>query len=168
MLPESAIKLLKSTRFLHLATTHNDFPHVSLMNYTFYQANGEDYVIITTPRDTTKYNNIKHNHRVSMLVHDWVSAKTEEDQPRRNSLFELITNLNKAELNSVSVMLTGEAQIIGEADEKYTFLKSLHLNNDTIDPDQIEYYVRDDGNELVLISLKSCKITDTHNKIEEY
>lgn len=103
-----------------------------------------------------------------MLVHDWVSAKTEEDQPRRNSLFELITNLNKAELNSVSVMLTGEAQIIGEADEKYTFLKSLHLNNDTIDPDQIEYYVRDDGNELVLISLKSCKITDTHNKIEEY
>ena len=107
-----------------------------------------------------------------MLVHDWVSSRAEDEMEpkRRNSLFELITNLNKTELNSVSVMINGDAKIISiqEDESRYKFLKSLHLNNDSIDPDQIDHYVKDDKNELILISLSSCKITDTNNRIEEY
>lgn len=172
MLPEAATKLLKSTKFLHLATTHNDFPHISLMNYTFYQEGDVDYVIITTPRDSIKYENMINNPKVSMLVHDWVSSRNDDDKEpkRRNSLFELITNLNKTELNSVSVMINGDATVISsqEDESRYKFLKSLHLNNDSIDPEQIDHYVKDDTNELILISLNSCKITDTNNRIQEY
>lgn len=171
MLPQSVVKLLKSTRFLHLATCSDNVPHVSLMNYTFYQDNGENYIIVTTPVDTTKYQNILNNNKVSMLVHDWMQSKTEEDNgdgKRRNSLYEMITNLNKTEISSVSVMIDGEASIIDPNNKNYKLLKSLHLNNETIDQSQIDNYVRDDTNALILVNINKCKITDTNNNVEEY
>ncbi|EGV64758.1 hypothetical protein PSN45_005103 [Yamadazyma tenuis] len=175
MLPESATKLLKSTRFLHLATSYQDVPHVSLMNYTFYQDNGDDYVIITTPANTTKYHNIKHNHRVSMLVHDWISAKPDDGNSssgtstgRRNSLYDLITNLNKTQLSSVSVMVDGEAEIVPESDGRHKFYHSLHMNNQNIDTQQLDNYVKADTTELIVVKVTGCKITDTDNNVVEY
>lgn len=172
MLPETAVKLLKRTRFLHLATSYQDCPHVTLMNYTYYQEGDKEFIIITTQKDSTKYENISHNNKVSMLVHDWTSSKSEEDtsaEPkRRNSLFELITNLNKTEMSSISIMINGSAQIIDKQDAKYNFYKSLHLNNDTIEQHQIDSYVKDDSNELILIQVTGCKISDTDNNVEQY
>lgn len=173
MLPETAVKLLKRTRFLHLATSYQDFPHVTLMNYTYYQEGDTEFIIITTPKDSTKYENISHNSRVSMLVHDWISSKSEAEDTngeprRRNSLFELITNLNKSEMSSISIMINGSAQIIDKEDAKYKFYKSLHLNNDTIEPQQLDSYVKDDSNELILIKVIGCKISDSDNNVEQY
>lgn len=170
MLPESATNLLKSTKFLHLGTSYNDKPHVSLMNYTFYQKDGTEYIIITTPKNSTKYENLKQNNQVSILVHDWISAKSEDDETpkRRNSLLEFITNLNKAEISSVSVMIDGVAEIVPVEDSRHHFFKSLHLNNENIDSQQIDNYVKTDMNELVLIKVGGCKITDTDGNVEQY
>lgn len=173
ILPESVTSLLKSTRFVHLATCQNNIPHVSLMNYTYYRDSETDYIIITTPKNTTKYENILANPNVSLLVHDWISAKASTEEPassqgRRNSLYELLTNLNRTEISSVSVMITGRAEILNQSLPKFEFYKSLHSNNSLIDQTQAKNYIECADNALVIISVISCKVTDTDNNIEEY
>ncbi|KAK6460377.1 hypothetical protein DFJ63DRAFT_315670 [Scheffersomyces coipomensis] len=175
-LPQSVTNLLKTGRFIHLATSYKDFPHVSLMNYTYYHTEGNDYIIISTPTCTTKYNNILQNPNISILVHDWISVKNgseaETGEPvsskRRNSLYELLANLNKNELSRVSVMINGKAEVIKEDNEKHDFYKSLHLNNAKIDEVQSKNYIEDKDNAIVLITIESCKVTDTDNNVVEY
>lgn len=173
-LPESVVKLLKSKRFVHLATCLNNVPHVSLMNYTYYTKGETHYIIISTPTCTTKYQNIVSNPNVSLLVHDWVAsnpaAPEEQIAGRRNSLFEFLANINKAEISSVSVMLDGQAEVVdAEKDaEKYKFWKSLHLNNGFIDEVQAQNYIAKDDNALVLITIKSCKVTDANDNVQLY
>lgn len=177
-LPEPVVKLLKTTRFLHLATCSNNIPHVSLMNYTYYHGDGNDYIIFTTPRKTTKFANIEANPNVSILVHDWVSQKpvdvtepaAETAPPRRNSLYELLANLNKTELSRVSVMISGHCDVISkETDSKrFEFYKSLHANNAKIDPAQVKNYIECADNALVVVNVSGCKVTDTDDNVEEY
>lgn len=172
-LPNSVTKLLNSTRYVHLATCLHDIPHVSLMNYTYYHGN-EDYVIVTTPKGTTKYENMTANPNVSLLLHDWMSAKTTTDDPseatgkRRNSLYEFLTNLNKTEISRVSVMINGKAEEIAVDSENYNFYKSLHLNNSSIDQVQAENYIKDGNTALFVIKIDQCKVTDTENNVQEY
>lgn len=172
-LPESVTKLLNSTRYVHLSTCSNNIPHVSLMNYTYYRGD-TDYIILTTPKGTTKYENMTTNPCVSLLVHDWMSAKSttdESDTPkseRRNSLFEFLTNLNRTEISRVSVMIDGTAELVPSDSEKYTFYKSLHLNNSSIDQIQSKNYIQDDCNALFVIKIDRCKVTDTDNNVKEY
>lgn len=170
-LPESVVKLLKSKRFVHLATCLNNVPHVSLMNYTYFNKDGKHQIVISTPTCTTKYKNIVSNPHVSLLVHDWVASNPttgEDSGKRRNSLFELLTNINKSEISSVSVMLDGDAEVVDKNDDKYEFLKSLHLNNSFIDDVQAQNYITKDDNALVLITINSCKVTDANDNVQLY
>lgn len=149
------------------------------MNYTYYSNNSDYYIIITTPKGTTKYENIVSNPNVSLLVHDWISAKTatETEQEsngssgrRRNSLFELLTNLNRTEISSVSVMINGKAQVLDPKQdlETFDFYKSLHSNNDLIDKQQAKNYIESDDCALVLIRIENVKVTDTNDNVQSY
>lgn len=166
-LPNSVVNLLKTKHFVHLATCLNNTPHVSLMNYTYYSQGPNHYVIISTPINTTKYKNMTNNPRVSLLVHDWITS-TQPETGRRNSLYELLTNINKAETNSVSVMLDGEASVVDKADKSYTLYKSLLLNSGFIDDVQASNYLTSDDNALVLITINACKVTDASNNVQLY
>lgn len=173
-LPDSVVKLLKSTRFVHLATSKNDIPHVSLMNYTYINRGDTDYIITSSPKGTTKYENITSNPNVSLLVHDWISARAPEQEPsdltRRNSLYELLTNINKAEISSVSVMISGTAEILDpDTDhDRFLFFQSLHKNNDSIDTVQSKNYIERDNVALILIAVEGVKVTDTNDNVQEY
>ncbi|OBA19534.1 hypothetical protein METBIDRAFT_79545 [Metschnikowia bicuspidata var. bicuspidata NRRL YB-4993] len=166
-LPDSVVGLLKSKHFVHLATCLDNSPHVSLMNYTYYSQGNNHYIIISTPINTTKYKNMTSNPRVSLLVHDWITSKLAETG-RRNSLYELLTNINKAETNSVSVMLDGEAAVVAKSDLSYSLYKSLLLNGGFKDDVQAENYLTSDDNALVLITIKKCKVTDADNNVQQY
>lgn len=178
VLPDSVTTLLKSTRFVHLATSVNDIPHVTLMNYTYYHDNDgpTDVIIMSTPRNTTKFTNLQTNPNVSLLVHDWISAKesapsssSNDQPPRRNSLYEMLANINKNEISRVSVMILGKAQVMSPDDPKFSLYKSLHLNNNKIDLLQAKNYIEDDvENALVVIAIDQVKVTDTEGNIEVY
>lgn len=168
-LPGNVTSLLKSTRFVHLATSFGDIPHVTLMNYTYYQ--DEQVIIVTTPKDSTKYTNMVSNPNVSLLVHDWISAKSSAEPTvgeRRNSLYELLANLNKNEISRVSVMLSGKSELIDPELSKFKFYYSLHQNNSKIDQVQAENYIKCKNTALFVIKIEGCKVTDTDNKVEEY
>ncbi|QBM90594.1 Pyridoxamine 5'-phosphate oxidase [Metschnikowia aff. pulcherrima] len=166
-LPDSVVNLLKSKHFVHLGTCLNNVPHVSLMNYTYYSQGNSHFIIISTPIETTKFRNLTSNPRVSLLVHDWITSKLTETG-RRNSLYELLTNINKAETNSVSVMLDGEAAVVEKTDKAYALYKSLLLNSGFNDDVQASNYVTSDDNALVLITIKACKVTDADNNVQQY
>lgn len=177
-LPESVLNLLNSSRFIHLATCLDNKPHVSLMNYTFVRQGDDNVVIVSTPRKTTKFENMLSNPNVSLLIHDWISVKNTAGQsleepsasPKRNSLYELLANFNRNELSRVSVMLDGEAKILDKTVDGrvFDFYKSLHLNNSKIDHAQVKNYIENDDNALIIIRITNCKVTDTDNNVELY
>lgn len=167
-LPSSVVTLLKEKHFLHLATCWDNQPHVSLMNYTYLTKDGKDFIVFSTPKNTTKYGNIVRNPRVSLLIHDWIKSNPEE-AGRRDSLCELLKNINRAELtNSVSVMLDGNAQVMSDCNDDYEFWKSLHLNSGFKDDLQAANYLTSDDNALILVAIEACKVTDAKNNVELY
>ena len=175
LLPEAVTNLLRSTRYIHLATCRDNIPHVSLMIFTYYRDEANDYILFSTPKNTTKYQNIVANPNVSMLVHDWTTSGPHEQASnddldtsgRRNSLYELLTNLNRNEISSVSVMINGKAQVIDESAEKFDFYRSLHANNNLEDPGA-KNFVDGSDNALVVLKIDSAKVTDVDNNIQEY
>src|SRR4051812_31535689 len=83
-LPPEVTQCLRNARFCHLGTiarptspSDPPTPHVSLMNYTFLPAYSwdnsppEPVMIMTTNTQSLKMQNLRHNPRVSLLVHDW-------------------------------------------------------------------------------------------------
>ncbi|KAF2104735.1 hypothetical protein NA57DRAFT_70942 [Rhizodiscina lignyota] len=79
-LPPEVITCLQNARFLHLATSHANQPHISLMNYTYLPSTpfrSTPTIIMTTPpaSNSKKTANLLANPQVSLLVHDWVSHR---------------------------------------------------------------------------------------------
>ncbi|OCL07587.1 hypothetical protein AOQ84DRAFT_294802, partial [Glonium stellatum] len=72
-LPPEVITCLQNARFLHLATSSNNTPHISLMNYTYLPSSPytrTPAIIMTTPPTSHKTHNLASNPLVSLLVHD--------------------------------------------------------------------------------------------------
>ncbi|KIW31481.1 uncharacterized protein PV07_03127 [Cladophialophora immunda] len=151
-LPPEVSQCLKNARFLHLATisasqTSPPTPHVSLMNYTFlpsYDHHGP-VIIMTTNAKSMKTQNLMHNPKVSILVHDWVShrpptatsvggeqrAGSPPAAAARSSLATLLLNLNTSALSSISTTIAGEARFLEQGSEEEKWCKEAHLANNT-------------------------------------
>jgi hypothetical protein len=150
-LPPEVSQCLKNARFLHLATisaTQTSFPtpHVSLMNYTFlpsYNDHGP-VIIMTTNSQSMKAQNLLHNPKVSILVHDWVShrpptastvsgerAGSPPAAATRSSLASLLLNLNTSALSSISTTINSEARFLESGSEEEKWCKEAHLANNT-------------------------------------
>ncbi|KIW82517.1 hypothetical protein Z517_05544 [Fonsecaea pedrosoi CBS 271.37] len=151
-LPPEVSQCLKNARFLHLATiglsqSGTPTPHVSLMNYTFlpsYDHHGP-VIIMTTNAKSMKTQNLMHNPKVSILVHDWVShrpptatsvggeqrAGSPPATAARSSLAALLLNLNTSALSSISTTIAGEARVLEQGSEEEKWCKEAHLANNT-------------------------------------
>jgi len=150
-LPPEVSQCLQNARFLHLATisatqTSPPTPHVSLMNYTFlpsYNHHGP-VIIMTTNAQSMKAQNLLHNPRVSLLVHDWVSHRPPTTSTvgggrsgsppaaaTRSSLASLLLNLNTSALSSISTTIAGEARFLEPGSEEEKWCKEAHLANNT-------------------------------------
>ncbi|KAJ9607672.1 hypothetical protein H2200_007750 [Cladophialophora chaetospira] len=150
-LPSEVSQCLKNARFLHLATisatqTSPPTPHVSLMNYTFiplYNDHGP-VIIMTTNAQSMKTQNLLHNPKVSILVHDWVShrpptassvsgerAGSPPAAATRSSLASLLLNMNTSALSSISTTIAGEARFLEQGSEEEKWCKEAHLANNT-------------------------------------
>uniref|UniRef100_A0A7S1U4C6 Pyridoxamine 5'-phosphate oxidase N-terminal domain-containing protein n=1 Tax=Phaeomonas parva TaxID=124430 RepID=A0A7S1U4C6_9STRA len=69
-LPAEVVGLLRSTSLCHLSTQGNDGgPHLSLMRFTYVQA--EEKILISTRRNTAKFEYLSQNPSVALLVHDF-------------------------------------------------------------------------------------------------
>lgn len=150
-LPSEVSQCLKNARFLHLATisaaqSAQPTPYVSLMNYTFLPSYNEHgpVIIMTTNAQSIKAQNLMHNQKVSLLVHDWVSHRpptttsvvgersgSPPAAATRSSLASLLLNMNTSALSSVSTTIAGEARFLEQGSEEEKWCKETHLANNT-------------------------------------
>ncbi|KAK9460793.1 uncharacterized protein V1516DRAFT_677670 [Lipomyces oligophaga] len=175
VLPQDVISLLQSTRYLQLGTSYQDYPHVSLMNYTYippgsalpYDAEG--VIVMTTERHTKKFFNITANPRVSILVHDWVSKQanpTSTSSPTSGpqGLSQLLLSMNQAELSSISATLNGIARIVTNPDEE-AFFKQRHLASNPVDA---RTFIDADDIALIVVKISSARVADVENNVVKW
>ena len=94
-LPNSVVSLLNASRLCHLGTQNNNDPHLSLMNFTYYQE--EEILILTTRKDTKKYKHMVNCNKVAVLIHDFPNLEVDK---------------HKTSGNTVSITLNGISSII--------------------------------------------------------
>lgn len=151
-------------------------------------------IILTTQSSTKKTHNLTLNPRVSLLVHDWVSHRPSSTtldptstitnptmegeradhiqngaiatRPEQSSLAALLTNLNSAELSSISATLNGYAHIIPQGTEEEGFYKRMHLQNNP-EAENRCYLV---GEELrvVVIRIGWVRVSDHRGGVRDY
>ncbi|GMM27750.1 pyridoxal 5'-phosphate synthase [Martiniozyma asiatica (nom. inval.)] len=163
--PSTIHALLKQSKFLHLATCSNDNPHVSLMNYTFIEPSDiqdkkfHHLILVSTPKETTKFRNLLKNPKVSLLVHDWISSTKTE------GVLNLLQSINQGELGQLSATLDGHVEKIlsDPQDEFYQFLLKLHLSKN---PD-VKAFIEDDA-AFILIKIVESKTSDSFNKVQSF
>lgn len=209
-LPPEVTQCLKNARFLHLATiaaptTSADppTPHVSLMNYTFLPSYSwsssppEPVIVMTTNAQSLKTQNLRHNPRVSLLVHDWSShrpptamtdrASSPSAQARGSSLASLLLNLNTSALSSISATITGEARFLESGSEEEKWCKDAHLANNTFEGqlsteagyfgqsrsvggpgNDASGYIEGNDVQVVLVPLRQGRISDFKGSVRDW
>lgn len=196
--PEHLLSLIKTSKYVHLATCSTDcIPSVALMNYIYVPApasydnthSSDDYIIFATFKNTEKYRNIKSNPIVSLLFHDWITAKNlslkkrtlsevntpepfsmtsnssnDDNYSGSSKLMNLLQELNQSELNEMSATIKGKANIILQDTNESDFYKKLLLKSN---PDASVFI---QGNDIAIVKVKieSAKVTDNENNTKIY
>jgi nitroimidazol reductase NimA-like FMN-containing flavoprotein (pyridoxamine 5'-phosphate oxidase superfamily) len=111
-LPPLAVRMLEASRLCHLATSSDNHSHLSLMNFTYYQA--EEVIIICTRRDTKKYSQLIENSNIALLIHDFPNLRMEGAKTDMHT-------------KTVSITLTGHCVLI--TDDKSEMYRALHLKH---------------------------------------
>lgn len=145
-------QLLTNAGFVHLGTCHNNQPNVTLMNYTYIA--DEQAIVLTTRKSSTTYINLSQNPLVSVLVHDWVTARSRVvgGEP---SLLELLQNINQNEISSMSVTLNGSAREVADIAEAEKYLAKHEKAN----PDA-KQFIENQDIALLLVTFKEVKVTE--------
>lgn len=188
-LPDHLVSLLKTSKYVHLATASKDcIPNVSLMNYTYVpphrafqeESSNSHYVIFATSKSTQKYKNIIANPASSLLIHDWVTAKklslrknsvsstptadneNSEEQPSR--LLNLLQELNQSELSQMSATLSGTASVIEPSSEESEYYEKQLL---AANPDA-NCYIKGDDTVIIKVKILNAKVSDSENRTSFY
>lgn len=158
------------------------------MNYIYVPADrthekgrdDNDYIVFATLTDTEKYRNISTNPKVSLLFHDWVTAKSlsvrkhslsqspTPDQPEEgehpSKLLNLLQELNQAELFQMSANLRGQATVISASSTESKYYKDLLLK---ANPDA-HVFIQADNTVVVKVQIESAKVSDAENNTSVY
>lgn len=158
-IPAAIEQLLKRNQLLHLATCSNDIPSVSLMNFSYLSPQGSTppTIIVSSPRDTTKIENIKANPNVSILIHDWVNDSSQESG---TDLRQYLQRLNQAQLGQTSVTLYGSAHI--PAGEEAEYYRERHLESHP----GAECFIK--NADVVLVVPHKATVADSQNHVQTY
>lgn len=179
-LPKQLLHLIKSSKYVHIATCGNDCaPSASLMNYiyvppesTYGTKDHDDYIVFATSEDTDKFMNILTNPTVALLFHDWVAANNLSIRKHsinglnnsNKKLENLFDELDDSELNQISATIKGKAEFINPLGPESKYYKNLLLR---ANPDA-DIFINGVNTILVKVKMMSAKITDSDNNTVTY
>ena len=142
-LPPEVVQTLSKRRQCFLATQHDGEPHLSLMRFTYYQQ--DEVIILTTRRNTKKYNQIVSNPKVALLIHDFEGEHHDDDTSSR-----------------FSITLNGEVDTdLGSDEERY---RSLHLNNNA----SYEQFIVGPDVAVLAVRIEKARICDINDKVRTW
>ena len=144
-MPKIIVDILNASRLAFLATTQDDSPHLSLMNFTYYQQ--EESIIISTRRDTKKFKQIQENPKIALLIHDFPHLDGSESDE----------NCGK----SFSITMNGTAQIIDADDILDAKYRQIHQENN---PDYRQFIV---GKciAIIVLRIERARCCDINDKV---
>ncbi|QLG72253.1 hypothetical protein HG535_0C06080 [Zygotorulaspora mrakii] len=192
--PQHLLDLVKTSKYVHVATCSTDcIPSVSLMNYIYVPGERSfapedrscDYIVFATLNNTEKYQNIISNPIVSLLFHDWITAKnlslkkrslskssaSDQEEVAEGSgtshsskLLNLLQELNQSELFQMSATIRGHAAVIAPNSEESSHYKKLLLRTN---PDA-HVFIEDAKTVIIKVKIQSAKVTDSENNTSIY
>ncbi|CAL9734023.1 hypothetical protein MOSE0_D02806 [Monosporozyma servazzii] len=178
--PPNLVELIKTSKFVHLATCSNDLtPSLALMNYLYIPKDlsyfhDDDYIIFATEEDTVKYDNILGNPNISLLFHDWISVNNSmiNKQIITNSNNDTQTNLNHIVNrypivnihDQMSATIKGEAEILSAQTKESNYYKKLLLKGNP----EGEVFILGNTTTVVKVKMLSCKVVDINNNIKTF
>lgn len=121
-LPNEVVDLLNISKLCFLATVSGNEPHLSLMNFTYYQP--DEVLIFTTRRNTKKFQQIQHCSNVAVLAHDFPHLVHAQNASSSQSTYS----------KKWSITLNGTAKCLDDHDPisiKYRYV-SIHPRAEVI------------------------------------
>ena len=160
-LPKPIAEALEKACLCYLATSGAEHtPHLSLMRFTYTTERGEDgepikgseVMIISTRRDTKKFQLITCNTSVALLVHEF---ETDADSAGRN--YEAI-----GERTRFSITLNGQVRVQeGYMAECY---RKIHLASN---PNYSQFIVGDEV-AIITVHLDSARVCDINDRVSHF
>ena len=112
-LPLEIVDLLKLSKLCFLATVNDSEPHLSLMNFTYFQQ--DEVLIVCSRRDTKKYFQLQLCPNVAILIHDFPHLASINDKDSYSQ--------------QVSITLNGVASILSNDDPLSLMYRSVKYYN---------------------------------------
>ncbi len=144
-------EMLSSCRLAYLSTVEGNSSHLSLMRFTYcVDKDDGEVVIMTTNKNTKKFNILQKQNGVALLVHDFPQFDSEGAARA------------EARKGIYSITLNGQCQIV-EDGEKAEIYRKKHLEHN---PDYPQFIVGSDIMVLCIFitSASICNINDEVTK----
>jgi hypothetical protein len=150
-LPSIIQQLLSHCRLAYLSTVDSDAQtsHLSLMRFTYLPE--EEVIILSTNRNTKKYDMLTQQKGVALLVHDFGSGESSSSSSTNNTVSA-----------GYSITLNGTCQI--EAGPNAERHRAAHLQHN---PDYPQFIV---GPEIAIlcIHVSSARICDVNDSVQKW
>jgi len=141
-LPKEAVNILHLSKLCHLATCTDNEPHLSLMNYTYYQL--DEVIILCTRRNTKKYFQLLNCKKVAILVHDFPHIETEN---QHNQTF--------------SITLNGIVSLLEDTSPSSIKYRKIHLMKNP----KYEQFIVGDDIAVIIVKIDCARICDIKDKV---
>ncbi|TJX15183.1 pyridoxamine 5'-phosphate oxidase family protein [Tissierella creatinini] len=136
VITQKIIKLLQGEKVCTLATCKDNEPYLSLMNFTFDEESQR--IILSSRRNSKKFENILSNREVSLLIHNDNPGTPLED--------------------IVSVTINGKAY---EEDAQRDYYQKLH----TTKHNNRHQFIIGDEIAILLVSIDKIHTSDIHDQV---
>lgn len=156
-LPVPIVNVLSVTRLCFLATQSEGIPHLSLMNFTYYQ--NEEIIIMCTRRDTKKFGQISCCPNVAILFHDFNQLASDVTQSNKES-----SSVLKHGTNRGSVTLNGGVRVCPSGSAEEARYKSIHLENNR----DYAQFIEGDDKSVILVHISGAQLCNIQDKVVNY
>lgn len=137
-IPAEIVKLLQRENFCILATSYQDHPHVSLMNFTYKDE--EELIVLSSREDTIKVKNINNNPEVALLFY----------------------NLGDNKEAPISCTIHGTATVVGS--DRDAHYRKLHYNKHR----HMGAFIEGENISIITVSIKHAALSDVEDKVRTW
>ena len=156
-LPHPVSNLLERGCLCFLATATDISPHLSLMRFSYCKSlrcERDEVMILSTQRNTKKYDILKLNKNVALLVHDFVSQDRAMDSSNYTA--------SEGGGSRYSVTLNGTVEEEeGEVAERY---RSIHLAQNS----QYAQFIVGEDIAIITVTLTSARVCDVNDSVRHW
>jgi hypothetical protein len=147
-LPGPVVEMLNASRLCHMATSDGTEPHLSLMNFSYYQQ--EEVIILATRRDTKKYIQLSECPIVAILIHDFPHLVSTNGDEKHGKTFSITLN------GHVSICIQG-------SDEENKF-RQIHISKN---PDYQQFIVGDHI-AIIIVKVEKARVVDNSDNVQHW